>query len=90
MFLGRTIWPLVESRVISIGKTPVRLCHMAGRGWVAETSMTMTGRPVERKTRNPALLTLFAVFTHRSSTNCSTVRPASFRICRKVPGRTRM
>src|ERR1019366_6646205 len=25
--LGRTIWPLVESRVVSIGKTPVRLWH---------------------------------------------------------------
>ncbi len=28
MFLGRMIWPLVESRVVSIGKTPVRLLHM--------------------------------------------------------------
>src|ERR1700686_5009456 len=27
MFLGRIIWPLVESRVVSIGKTPVRLWH---------------------------------------------------------------
>ena len=27
MFLGRMIWPLVESLVVSIGKTPVRLWH---------------------------------------------------------------
>src|SRR6266571_4476954 len=27
MALGRTIWPLVESRVVSIGKTPVRSYH---------------------------------------------------------------
>ena len=26
---GRIIWPLVESRVVSIGKTPIRLCHIA-------------------------------------------------------------
>ena len=24
---GRMIWPLVESRVVSIGKTPVRFCY---------------------------------------------------------------
>src|SRR5450759_5631148 len=31
MVLGRTIWPLVESRVVSIGKTPVRLLHSESR-----------------------------------------------------------
>jgi hypothetical protein len=43
--LGRMIWPLVESRVVSIGKTSVRLSHIpACDGW----RLPATQRPWQR------------------------------------------
>src|SRR5258708_22999739 len=49
--LGRMIWPLVESRVISIGKTPVRLWHKYGpvvfgiRAYAEHVAVAAVGHP---------------------------------------------
>src|SRR5579864_5597979 len=53
MFLGRMIWPLVESRVVSIGKTPVRLWHKPANLFPIKTT-SLLGPPLPTQARPTA------------------------------------